>query len=556
MVKSQTATITVKIPINWGDMTARKRKRLDHIVGRDNRVIRAYLGIIERHEADLLWGKTKQRIDDTKLNELTLTALKVKEGTEKREWVPHDFKKRFPMISVTELAECRQTAVAHYNSYLVLREKKGRLASRPAKVSTEKRIPRWVFMPYRAKLVEQETSVANWWLDLRDSLDSVQEGRTIHDRLLIPLKTSPFHLNQLESGTPKAVQIFQDRYSKWWAAVAVRLEIEETYDPEGLPSAVLGIDLGLKKSACATLLTEHKVSETRYFVQKEKIVLMAHYDQLVADLQRDLELNRVSGAYTSGIAEKLGSLKRKRARVAKQYDRVLVRQLLDYIEDLSNRFSLYVALGDVKGIRWKARKGNYRGPHFRGMIHRWSFARISEMLSHGLLQMGWQTDGRNARFHTVPEAWTSIMCWKCGQKGQRPRQSLFVCSCGFRTNADRNGSLNIARRLITLIPSLTRDENGLGRWVTPERAPAPKAGRKIPSKRKPQLPPNGSAQGQGESAAVRFVQMDLMSFGDNANESDYGPAVARTAETLAAAGKGATRGQQETEAPSEGGTVS
>jgi hypothetical protein len=136
--------------------------------------------------------------------------------------------------------------------------------------------------------------------------------------------------------------------------------------------------------------------------------------------------------------------------------------------------------------------------------------------------------GKKSRFKTIPEQWTSIMCWKCGRKRLRPKQSLFVCSCGFRTNADRNGSLNIARRLFKLIP-LLQNENGLGRWLVPERTPTPNAGRKKPSKQKSSLSSKGRVADLGESAAVHHVQSDLLGFGDEAELGDQDPAVAKDA---------------------------
>ncbi len=68
------------IPINWDDMTARTKQRLRQTVGRDTRVIRAYLGIIEQYENRLLTGRNRDRIDDGELDRLTVTALKVKAG--------------------------------------------------------------------------------------------------------------------------------------------------------------------------------------------------------------------------------------------------------------------------------------------------------------------------------------------------------------------------------------------------------------------------------------------------------------------------------------------
>ena len=84
MARSKGVTISVKVPINWESMTKRSRQRLRQTVGRDTRVIRAFLGIIEQYENKLLTGKNRDRIHDGKLDQLTMTALKVNPGYNQR----------------------------------------------------------------------------------------------------------------------------------------------------------------------------------------------------------------------------------------------------------------------------------------------------------------------------------------------------------------------------------------------------------------------------------------------------------------------------------------
>jgi len=557
MAQSKGVTISVKVPINWESMTERSRQRLSQIVGRDSRIIRAYLGIIEQHEDELLTGKNKDRIDDTNLSKLTMTSKKVKSGYEQRTSVPHDFKVRFPRISQNEMTDCRKTSVALYESYLKLK-KNGRKVSRPSSISSSRRIPRWTFTRM-FRIVKSETTVSNWWLDIRNSLDSVQEGRLIHDRILIPLKMSPFHLNQIGRGEVKALQLFTDKGKKWWVTLAVRLTNIEVQE-NTLPIAILGIDLGIEKAACSSLLTPEKTREARYFLQRDKVTVIKKYDRLVANLQKEMYTRRNNGQSNDKIAERLRQLRSTRENVAKEYDRVLVRQLLDYVEELSKKYTLYVAIGRLKNIRIRARKGNYRGRRFRGMIHSWAFARITNSLKHGLAQQGWMVDGKDARFRAVPEAWTSIMCWKCGSKGTRPRQNYFHCpSCGLKLNADRNGSTNIAARLLMLTKSL-HSVGGLGLWTRTldkvRRAPL-KALKKKPSSRgKSLLSKREPTLGSGESAAVHFVQSDLVSFGDKTNESDNDPAVVRTVEMLTVVGSDVPTSVQEKEAKTSGGIPS
>ncbi|TET09066.1 MAG: hypothetical protein E3J86_09415 [Candidatus Thorarchaeota archaeon] len=557
MARSKGVTIAVKVPINWESMTERTKQRLRQTVGRDTRVIRAFLGIIEQHECNLLIGQTKNRIDGGKLNQLTMTAHKVRSGYSQRTSVPHDFKVRFPRISQNEMTECRQTAVSLYESYLKLRMMNGLRTSRPCSINGSRRIPRWAFNQ-RFKLIEKKTSVARWWLDIRDSLNSMQEGRFNHDRLYIPLKMSPFHLNQIRKGEVKALQIFTDRKRKWWVTIAVRVTIVNS-SKQKLPVAILGIDLGIEKAACSTLLTPEKTRETRYFVQREKVKVMRNCDRLVADLQREMYTRRNNGLPSDRVAERLRRMRSKRENVAREYDRVLVRQLLDYINKLSEKHTLYVAIGRLKNIRMRAKRGNYRGRRFRGLIHSWAFARITESLKHGLAQQGWKVDGKNPKFGAVSESWTSIICWKCGSKGKRPKQNYFHCpSCGLQLNADRNGSINIAARMLMLTKSL-HSVRGLGMWtraLDKVRRVRLKARKKKPSQGKSLLSSKDQTSNLGESAAVHFVQSDLVSFSDEADKSDYDPAVVRTVETLSVAGSDVPASVQEKEARSSGGIPS
>ncbi len=114
----------------------------------------------------------------------------------------------------------------------------------------------------------------------------------------------------------------------------------------------------------------------------------------------------------------------------------------------------------------------------------------------------------------------------------RPKQSLFIChTCGYRCNADKKGAINIARRLIRLIPSL-RDENGLERWLFPRERE--QAGLKARRRARPSDVKSERSQGlsgpTGPSAAECYEQSSLVDF---ANVSD--PAVERTVEQPTAA---------------------
>ncbi|MHA2023554.1 MAG: RNA-guided endonuclease InsQ/TnpB family protein [Candidatus Thorarchaeota archaeon] len=500
MGRSKGTIISVKIPIKWDGMTDRQKTRLNRITGRDTRVIKAYLGVIERHENKLLTGRNKTRINTSRLEELTLTASR---GKASRNQVLHDFKERFRTISVNEFQECRDTAIAMWQSYL---ERGG---SKPlgAKGYSTRKFPRFAFSQRFEVVYAPELEVKHW-LKLRDALDTTRQKKARHDKLMIPLSISSFHLNRMEEGDVKTVRIFKDSHRKWWAIFTVTLSID-TVDTIGKPPAVLSIDLGINKAACSVLLTQKGHKQVRYWIQEDKIRRMKQLDSRVASLQREKEILLSRRKNADRVMLILRELSGKRERVSKELDKKLVKDISDHIQEMTEEYDLYVTIGKLKGIRNTARKGNYRGRRFRGMIHRWAFARIRDKLGHKLASLGFDPK----RFLAVPEQWTSIMCHKCGHKGIRPKQNLFICqTCGYRANADLNGALNIGKRLITLIPSL-RNEKGLGMWLTPKDRAILKARRKkSSSKGKSSLPQRSPTSIKGESVVDCYDQTTLESF--------------------------------------------
>ncbi len=535
MRRSSGTIVSVKVPINWERMTKRQRTRLSHITGRDTRVIRAYLGVIERHQKQLVKGDKWKRIDIVQLDRLTLTALRHKDPKRRRLEVPHDFKARFPNISVNELQECRDVAVNMWTSYL----RKGGSPPLHMEGKRKRKIPRNIF-PKLFQLVYRPDLTIKHWLEIRDSLDSVRQGRRVHDKLTVPLKVSPFHLSQIERGTMNSCKIVKDDECRWWVVFSIGINESKKSFQKERPLAVVGIDLGISKAACAVTLTKDRVQHVRYFYQKEKIEYLKRCEQRISSLQRDMRIRREQRLPYDKLAKKLRILRHKQANINEEWDRVLVANLIDYVTELSQKYNLYVAVGNPKGIRNIASKQYSCGRKYRKMIHRWAFFRVIQKLEHHFSQLGWSVGRFESRFLAVYEGRTSITCSQCGRRGTRPKQDLFVCpTCGYRTNADRNGAINIAIRRIKLTPALQDELKGLGRWLhASKQKPRPKAARKTAevSKQKSSLPQRSPALLEGESATVHHVQQDLLILGDKGKMSDKDPVVESAAESPPAVG--------------------
>lgn len=210
------------------------------------------------------------------------------------------------------------------------------------------------------------------------------------------------------------------------------------------------------------VLTQKSLRHVRYWTDREKVKHIERYDRMVASLQQKRDSSPDNNQSTDEVRKRLRTIRSKRENISFDYDRKLVKQLSEYILELSQEYDLYVAIGKIQGIRRHARKGDGKGRWFRGMLHRWAFARITNSLQHKLSMSGFEPK----RVYAVSEAWTSIKCHKCGSKGYRPKQSFFLChTCGYRDNADKNAAVNIALRLIRLIPSL-KGGKGLGTWFS------------------------------------------------------------------------------------------
>jgi hypothetical protein len=99
---------------------------------------------------------------------------------------------------------------------------------------------------------------------------------------------------------------------------------------------------------------------------------------------------------------------------------------------------------------------------------------------------------------------------------------------------------------------------GLGKWASAiARSSRLKARKKkLSSKGKSLLSKKELSSSSGESAAVHFAQLDLVSFSDEVGESDNDPAVVKTVENLSVVGSDVPTSVQEKEARSSGGIPS
>ncbi len=496
--------LTVKVPIMGDKLTSKKRQQLEKLTGRDSTVIKHYLQIIVQ-EQDQLWqeGKEGKRINKKHLDELTLTSRSQKRTkkdgslqiTAGRQKVKYDLKHQYQAhMTVRELKECRDTAVAMWHSYceqllehnriywqIMQKEKYLNQEADLAQVlqwwETEKtpaqpcqadskhqqKLPRHTNIRTTAFLHKRNTLLTQYWLEL------YYPEQGVH--LWLPLNPAVYHLSILKEGKAKTIQLVKHPNQRWYAHVTVAVPTIKQENKKK-PPALLSIDLGIKKAAVAVLLTADNKSglraeNIRFFEQKEKSKKINQLDNQIASLQRQKAYYYQTKKKTKNLTRKLKNLSQKRKKLAIQYDHELTSQLCDWVELLQHNYRVYVVIGKLKGIRKSRRKGDGKSRKHRRELHQWAFHRITTFLQYKLELSGLPLN----RCHTVRENWTSQTCSKCGSLDiTRPFQALVICQdCGANIQADINGAMNLAFKLITSLKQLT----ALDHWlINPLRASA------------------------------------------------------------------------------------
>jgi len=325
-----------------------------------------------------------------------------------------------------------------------------------------KKLPRRITIGTTAFFHEKHTKLTTYWLELYYSVGKSKNPRGC-DRLWIPLNCSRYHLNQLQLGKVKTVHLVKHKDTKRWIAhFSVVIDIDQTPPPDK-PVAVVGIDLGMKKAATAVLLTaarQLKGNNIQFFNQDKQRRAINKLDDTIASLQLKKARYESTSKCTKNVVRKLKQGASKRRQLAIQSDHELTARISRWIKLLEHRYTVHVAVGQLKGIRNSRWKGDGNSRKHRRDLHRWPFARFTTMIQYKLQRLGFSP----SRFVLMKESWTSKTCWKCGSTDtHRPFQSLLICnSCGAHLQADINGAVNIGLMLICSL----EDEATLDHWLT------------------------------------------------------------------------------------------
>lgn len=214
-------------------------------------------------------------------------------------------------------------------------------------------------------------------------------------------------------GTARILQ----RNGKWLMLIPMTVT---TPDPRR-PQRVTGVDLGIR-----FLATSYDGDgKTTFYKGKEVTHRRAEYKELRTELQKK---------GTRSARKRLKSIGDRENRWMRDVNHQVSKALVNACD----RPTLIV-LEDLKGIRkttekaWKTQ---------RYVQVSWAFHQLRQMIEYKAMKAG----------HTVlviDPAYTSQACPKCGtilKTNRKKKRHLYVCAnCGYRSNDDRVGAMNIQR---------------------------------------------------------------------------------------------------------------
>jgi len=217
------------------------------------------------------------------------------------------------------------------------------------------------------------------------------------------------------AGCPPATADLVQRRGHWYLHVVVSVPAPAMQPTE----VVVGVDLGVTRAAVS--------SDNRFHGERRWRELEA----------RDFRLRRkLQAKGTKSAKRHLKRLSGKTARRRRDHDHVVSRRIVDGVPEGAT-----IAVENLTNIRSRVKARKVNGGQRR--LHSWSFASLRVCIAYKAEERGIRVEGVDPRH-------TSQTCHRCSfqHRANRRSQSEFWCrACGYRTNADRNASVNIAAKL-------------------------------------------------------------------------------------------------------------
>jgi putative transposase len=243
------------------------------------------------------------------------------------------------------------------------------------------------------KVQHQKDSVFKWWIRIPVSPKSIW----------VPIQL-PYEQEPLLKHDTRECKLIRDG-ENWFVNITIQKQtrLKRKY------ATVLPIDMGIRK--LATTIEQGKP----HFYGKEVRQTRGNYFRL----RRSVGKGRI-----------IRKWKHKEHETLKHQIHTITRRIVDK----AKQTNAIIAVGDLKGIR-----NNDKGRNFNRRLASQPFYVFKKYLTY---KANWE----GIRVLTIPEAYTSQICSRCGVRGQRVAGRFSCSNCGLRVDADVNGAWNIGKR--------------------------------------------------------------------------------------------------------------
>jgi putative transposase len=200
--------------------------------------------------------------------------------------------------------------------------------------------------------------------------------------------------------------------NSWFIHLAIQKDIVEPVIKE---QPILAVDLG--ERYLATICGSDGIKPQ--FLGKEARGVRRHY----AWLRKRLEERKLLD-----VVKKVGHTEQRKVdAICHQISRQIVNE--------AKENDAVIVLGNLKGIRKSA-----KGKRMKRIVSNMPYFKLTQYIKYKALWDG-------VPVLVITEAYSSKTCHRCGCRGTRPYQGLFLChSCNLRYSADLNGTRNHIKR--------------------------------------------------------------------------------------------------------------
>ena len=332
-----------------------------------------------------------------------------------QEEIYHNIRERFPLNSQMTISALK-TVTARYKTT------KEQLAMKPYKYKDEKgkwqkikRTLEWLQKPIRFK-APQCDQVRN--RNYRLTQDGNVSLTTLNGTVRISFQAPPYWQERLNAGWKLGTAKLVYQRKQWYLCVPMEIHSPEVVREDF--QHIVGIDRGLN------FIIATADNEGRSFFKSGREAM--HIRHQYTNLRKKLQKHN-----THGSKRKVKAIGNRENRWMSDLNHRISKALVDYY----GPNTLFV-LEDLTGVTFE--EDNLHGTSRARQDKRtWAFYQLEQFLTYKAEAIG-------SKVLLVSPKYTSQRCPHCGiiDKGQRYHDTHeYRCRCGYRTNDDRVGALNL-----------------------------------------------------------------------------------------------------------------